>query len=214
MARFDPYIDAEYYQARSTKGRELDESLTHDIASAQALLDRELGVVDGAFNEYDSASVTLDSFGGDMLWLRESSGRAFFLRAVAEDGIGIDTERDGTFDGVTMDLGVPAVDGINYVENSDGIAYIALRLLPGGGLRQWPKGPSSVRITGDFGFPGGPPDAIKAVLYSITRELRDHFSAGSANRQQWAGDEAPLSDQTWRQIGRIKTQFGRAVPIS
>lgn len=215
MARADAYADVAYFQARNTGGTAVSNAtaLGEDLIAGSRLFDRQVGVHDGAFNSH-TATYTFDSIGGLVLWLRDRSGGAYFLQSVADAGIGIDTELDGTFDGYAWDLDDAWLRGLPDNAAAFGVPFNALEILPHittAPLTRWPDGRARVRIEGTWGW-ATVPDMVKQTVVSMTRELRDHFGAGAFGAQERYGDELPLSNQTWRLIASAKAEYGRRIP--
>lgn len=214
MALSDAYVTPEYFQARSSSGVESRNGgrLLEDLLAASRLFDRQVGVHDGGFNSH-TATYTFDGIGGATLWLRGLDGRAFFLQSVEAAGIGVDTERDGTFDGYTWDLSDGWLRGLPENASALSVPMTAVELMAGSSspIRCWPDG-VRVSIEGTWGWPAVP-DMVKQVVVSMTRELRDHLGAGAFGGQERFGEEMPLSSQTWRLIASAKAEYGRRIPV-
>jgi hypothetical protein len=222
MALLDAYVTDEEYGDRANSGRVPTDT---DLLGAQLVamtrqLERELGYAPGAMNHVEGVTLELDAIGGRTLYLRDEAGRGVFVSAVAAGGIEVDTARDGSFSGAVFDLDEPWVRGARWDSSiaAETVVpvYSAFELLPRSGalLTSWPDGPATVRLTCDTGFPGGVPDAVKEVVVSMTRDLRDHHAAGSSGQYQGSADDSlPLSDQTWRLIRSLKQQYSRRLPV-
>lgn len=215
MPVLDAYATGEDYEARATDGVGVSDSdeLAEDLEAASRLLDAELGVHDGAFNSH-TATYTFDAVGGEVLWLRDRSDRAYFLQAVQADGIGIDVERDGTFDYYTLDLNDAWVRGLP--ENASALSrpYTSLEILGsivGAEPTCWPDQRAAVRINGTWGW-SSVPEAIKALTITMTRELRDLYGAGSVGETQQLDEAVPLARDTRRLIGSMKRRYSRRLP--
>lgn len=205
----DPYVSEAEYIARSTGGQALrdDDPIADDLQAASRLFDLEMGIHPGALHPHE-ATYVFDGHGGTLLDLRDGRGLGYFLRGVAEGGIGVDSGSDGSFAGLAFDLDVPWLRGVPENAAAFDRPFTGLELLPhirGGLLREWRRQPALVAVAGDWGFEEVP-EIAKAVVTSMTRELRDHFGAGAVGRYQQYDADMPLSDQTWRLIASAKRQ--------
>lgn len=215
MALLDAYADAAYYEARNTGGAAVSgsASLDEDLEAASRLLDAELGVQDGAFNNH-TATYTFDATGGAILRLRDEAGRQFFLQSVQNDGIGIDLDLDGAYDRYQLDLSDAWVRGLPGNAAALSRPFTALEIL--GHLStaapsHWPNQRAAVRINGTWGW-ASVPEVIRALTVTVARELRDLYGAGSLGQYERLDESIPLARDTRRLIGSMKRRYGRRIP--
>lgn len=215
MALLTAYANATQYVARSQgKGNTSDTTLSSDLLAASRWVDDALGLSAGAFNNVSNTTLTFDAHGGSVLWLRDRGGKAYFLQDVNADGIGIDTEYDGTFDGYQLDFVDEWIRGLPENAVDQGKAYTSLELLlhlptvkPSSG---WPTGPYAVRIQGDWGF-ASMPDEVVALTIARCHDMRSGQLVGAVNMPGIDGG-IPLSDQTWRAWRALEHIHSRWVP--
>jgi len=209
MALLDAYATVADYQARNSGGVAVSNPslLGEYLVASSRLLDRELGLHDGAFNSH-VATYTFDAHGGSVLYLRDRASGGYFLQSIPSGGIGIDTEVDGTYDGEALSLG-GAVRGLP--ENA--APSTALELLPFGSRTSWPDRVASVRIAGATWGWAAVPEMVREIVVSMVRDLSDHHGGGAAAQYQRMDDLMPLSDQTWRLIRSAKQRYSRRLPV-
>lgn len=156
---------------------------TSDDASIKSMLigvtrwvERDLSVMEGAFNPH-SGTYYFGAAGAQLLTLEDTDGLGYFLRAIDANGLGIDTEADGTFDGVRLDLNDAWL--IGSPENAAEKPYERLRLLPypSATATAWPDSPRSVKIAGDWGY-AAVPDIITQLTIRLTRLMLDSHAGG------------------------------------
>jgi len=208
MALLDAYVSKAEYSARNNRTSAADDAtLDQQLLAMTRLFEREAGLPAGAFNSH-TATLTFPARGGKILRLRDSAEVQHFLRSVPSGGIGVDTEQDGTFDGVLLSL-ASGVRGLP--ENAAALSepYTAIELLPYAEITAWPKQTAAVRIsTGAFGW-AAVPAAVKEAVISMVRDLREHHVT------QRDEDGVPaFSDQTWRIIRSAKAQYSHRLLIA
>lgn len=215
MGLLDAYATAEEYKAavNSTESSSVIDAI---LRGTSRLLDRELSVVPGAFNIDGSANTpavrVFDALDDSVLYLRNRDGLASFLISVADDGIGVDSQRDGTFDGYTFDLDDSWVRGLGETYAA-GEPFSRIELLPlsGASLTAWPVGPAMVQVAGIFGWQQVP-DIIKRLTIRLTHELRLSQAAGRGGQAQYIDDNHALSNETYWLWREAKDLYTRKVP--
>lgn len=215
MALLDPYATLEQFRERARDNDQSIDGVTEEsLVVASRLTDRSLMVHDGAFNAVTAATYTFDARGRDTLWLRDQAGYAYFLNALTS--VGVDTERDGTYDGITLLAANAWVRGLP--ENATALSqpFTHLGLLPhiaGATLTRWPVQPAGVQVTGDWGW-SAVPGAIVDFTCHMARDLEAAQMAGAIGEVlSIDGSGLPLRDQTWRTWALIKSTYGRAIPV-
>lgn len=210
----DAYVDAAYYQARNTSGASVASAqrLGEDLLAMSRAFDYECGLAPGTLNDVADVTLYLDGRGGPRLPFRDDVERLWLVRSIT--GIGIDSENDGTYDGVTLTLSDAWVAGYPANNAVVGKPYEGLELLTYLSActpSAWPKRPRAVRLQCTLGY-ATMPEQVKQVICAITRELRDEIGAGAAQEFQRFDESMPLSSQTWKQIARLKAEFSRRLP--
>lgn len=210
----DAYVDAAYYQARNTSGASVASAqrLGEDLLAMSRAFDFECGLAPGTLNDVADVTLYLDGRGGERLPFRDDVERLWLVRSIS--AIGIDTEGDGTYDGIELTLSNAWVAGYPANNAVVGKPYEGLDLLTY--LRNcnpsaWPKRPRAVRLQCTLGY-ATMPEQVKQVICAITRELRDEIGAGGAQEYQRFDESMPLTSQTWKQIARLKAEFSRRLP--
>lgn len=216
MALADAYASLEEYRVRakfSATGADEIAAAEEDLAACSRLLEHELGVALGALHESTGTRI-FDGSGTHVLYLRDRAGRAYYLQAIDANSLKIDSDLDGSYDDYLLDLDDAWVRGLpeNAVANGEPFTSIELRSLATATLTVFPRLPGCVQITGTWGLPAALLQLAKAIVISMTRDLRDHFAAGAANQYQAIDASMPLSDQTWRLISSMKQALSRRVP--
>lgn len=173
---------AEYRERNGRVSTDSDTMLTALLTSVSRVVDRRLGVSPGMFKAQTTLTYTVKARGGTLLRLRDERGEQLFLRTVDTNGIDIDTDRDGTFDGYQLDLADAWVRGYPVNASTMSAPFTALELLPGAANADplsWADG-VEVRITGTAWGWATTPGAVKERVIGITRELVQVHLAGPA----------------------------------
>lgn len=223
MARLDAYAtDAEYRAAVGSKTSGTDATLNAQLIAASRLLERSLRVMPGAFNTHGSAQTpveyTFDARGGTVLHLRDRAGMQYFLQTVEADGIGIDSEVDGTFDGYGLDFSDAWVRGLpENAGSADGEPLTAIELLAFLSTcvpTRWPDRIASVRITGTAWGWAAVPRIVKDLAIHLCHDLRDAQLAGDAGSIPTIdGGDLPLSQETWRFWRLAQGEYSHKIPV-
>ena len=184
-----------------------------DLAACTRLLEHELGVAQGQLT-FSTGTRVFDGSGHSVLYLRDRAGRAYFLQSIDADSLKIDDDLDGSFDDYTLDTDDNWVRGLPENAVADGAPFTAVELRPttAATITAFPALPGCVEITGTWGLTSTLQQVAKAIVISMTRDLRDHFAAGSANQYQAIDETMPLTDQTWRLIRSMKQSISRKIP--
>lgn len=204
MGLLDAYATDEEYRS-AVNSTDTSSSIGTALLGTSRLLERELYVPPGAWNQdgtvAEPAVRVFDAFGGTMLYLRDREGFQSSIISIATNGIGVDSERDGTFDGYTFDL----TD--SWVRPLQNVPYHAIELLPysGADIAAWPDGSATVQISGIFGWPQVP-ELIKQLVIRLTHELRIAQASGMGGQSQYIDNNHALSNETywlWREAKGI-----------
>ena len=215
MALADSYLEIDEYRDLVNHTGDLDTAqLLEDSTAASRIFDFEVGVVEGGFNPITATQFEFDSYGGSLLYLRDGSGRQYFLRTITANLLTLDTDADGVYDNYTLDLDETFVRGFPANALAHGQAFTAVQLLPHSGtaLSAWPIGPATVRITGSWGFATIPVGIKRAVAF-ITRDMRDRLTASSTGEFQMMDSGVVVRDDTWRTVQQLKRMYSRRLPV-
>jgi hypothetical protein len=191
-----------------------DSVLTSQLTLATRLTERSLRVMPGAFLPQSAETFTFDAIGGTRLYLRDNSGVQYFLRTVTADGIGVDLDRDGTYDYYALDFADAWVRGIPESALAFNRPFTAIDLLPGisgAAPLVWPDQAASIRIAGAWGW-AVTPEAIVDFVVHITHDLRSAHQAGATFEIPAIDGTISLRDQTGRWLWRqIETEYGARI---
>lgn len=211
MARGTAYATiAQYRYWNQDTQTGADAQLDLDLIGVSKWLDRDLSLMEGAFNTH-TGTYYFGSNGGPLLTLEDTDGFGYFLQSVTGSGIGIDTEVDGTYDGVTLSMGSNFV--IGQPENTATQPFTQIRLMPWptATITAWPTGPRTVKITGTWGY-AAVPDLIVQLTARLTRLTRDSHMAGAAQTIGSIDDLVRLPDAPKEVRGvwyAVKQAYGR-----
>lgn len=207
---------AEYRAAVGRVSTAEDATILALLTTVTRVVERRARVAPGMFGpQTDSLTFTFDAPGGQVLYLRDDSGLQYFLRSVADDGIGIDSELDGTFDGYEVDLDDAWVSGkpANALQFSE--PYTAIEILPhvsGAAPLCWPARNRSVRITSTAWGWAAVPGAIKQRVIGITRELIDTQHAGAAWTVDMVEEAADRVPSIRSLMALVEREYSYGVP--
>ena len=175
----------EYRDRNGRVSTDSDVLLSAFLLSVSRVIDRRLGVSPGHFKPQTALTYYVTARGGTLLRLRDERGEQLFLRTAT--AIGIDSERDATYDGSTMVLGTDAwVRGFPVNSATSSEPFTALSILPGvlnADPTEWGDC-YDVRVTGTWGW-AATPGAIKDRVIGLTRELAEVHSSGASSL--WSG---------------------------
>lgn len=215
MALLDGYADAARYRAAvGDKASGTDATLNAQLVSVSRLLEKSLRVMPGGFNSH-TATYTFDTIAGPVLRLRDRAGYGAFLQSVVADGIGVDWERDGTYDGYELDFDDAWVRGLpeNAVAGSEPFTAIELlRHISGASPATWLQQSAGVQINGTWGWPTAVPGLIADLVVHRTRELRDSLKAGSTGELADFEGGAPMQRNTTWMFKEAERLYGRRIP--
>lgn len=180
MARGTQYATIAQYRAANQDAQTgTDTTLDALLVGTSRLLERDLALMEGAFNDH-TGTYYFGANGGSLLTLEDTDGYGYFLRSVSGSGIGIDTEFDGTYDGIALALAANTFI-VGQPENTATQPFTQLRLLPWptATITAWPTGPRTVKINGSWGY-AAVPDLITQLTIRLARLLRDSHIGGGA----------------------------------
>ena len=220
MALSDAYVTGTQYVAwTGEKVAAADTNLAQHLKDASRLAERALRLSPGALNDV-SATRRFNGSGKPVLWLRDELGQ-HLLKAVATDGIAVDSDGDGTADYEIDPTGEAWVVG--KPRNAAGASepWDAFELLSGVGspdFTVWPAGQGNIAFTGTWGVPTGYAglDLMRQLVTYMVQTARAAMLAGPTDGgfAQIPPDEAVslYSPQTWRYWRRIESLFSYRGP--
>lgn len=215
MALLDAYATAQQFRdARGDVASGYSASLELGLITMSRLLERRLRVAPGGWNDSGSDTRVFDAHGGQILWLRDREGRAYFLQT-ATYSVGIDSEGDLTYDGYTIDQDDTFLRGIPDNNSDHSEPFHSLELLPfmtSATVTSWPDRVSSVRITGSWGWPEVPPIITELVIHR-TGELIDAQKAGSTGELASFDGGIPMQPNTAWLFKQAEEEFSRKIPV-
>jgi len=215
MALLDAYVTAAEYRARTAQKGENPVELTAQLTMGTRLLERTLAVPPGAFNTH-TATYDFDAHGGTILRLRDRTGAGYFLWSLPADAIGLDTERDGTYDGFSLDFSDNWVRGLpENASATTGESFTAIEILAHlstASPAAWPNNPASVRITGATWGYLTVPGAIKELVIDIVHGVRSAQLAGPALEVPVIEEGFTLSRDAFFRMREMKQRYGRRLP--
>ena len=215
MALLSAYATAAQFRLRvGSKAAASDADLDAQLLLCSRLVERSLQVMVGAFNSH-TATYTFDARGGALLSLRDRAGRGYFLQAINADGLGIDSELDGTYDGYVLDLNDAWLRGLPESAVAGSEPYSMLELLghlSSASPSRWLDQPANVRIAGTWGW-AAVPGAILELTVSIVHDLRQaHLGGATLEVPALDGGGFPMRDDSWRLWREVKALYGRRAP--
>lgn len=215
MALLDAYVSADQFRAATgDSATGTDSTLNAQLLGVSRLLERALGLPPGAFNSASDQTLYLDAYGGDLLRFRDERGFQWFVQSVDADGIGIDSENDGTYDGHTLDLGDAWVVGWPANAEAGGEPYRGLRLLTFLGTcnpSSWPSRKRAVRIQCTTGW-AAVPQIITDLVIHRTQELREGLKAGASGDIPAFDAGVPLRPSTTWLFQEAERLYGHRLP--
>ena len=206
---------AEYRQRNGRTSADDDAYLGDLLTTVTRMCERRVGVAPCMFNaQTDSLSFTFRAIGGSRLYLRDGRGSQYFLRGVAANGIDIDSEQDGTFDGYQLDLSDAWVvghprDALQFSE-----PYTAFDILPGvasADPTSWTDG-YEVRITSTLWGWAAVPGSFKERVIGITRELVEAHIAGPTMTLQDIESSAQMTPGVMRLMSLLEQEYRYRMP--
>lgn len=216
MALLDAYAtEAEYIARVGSQASTGNTTLQAQLVTATRLLERSLGWAPGAGNS-NTGIRTFDAHGGTVLRLRDSDGRQEFLQSIDADGLGIDSEDDGTYDGYSLDLDDAWLRGLPENAAAHSEPYEALELLTFLSTCQpsvWPTRRAVVQITGTWGW-AAVPGVLKELTVHLTHDLIEAHAGGATLEVPTLDAAGPglLQDQTWRLWREARAMYNRRLP--
>lgn len=183
MALLSAYAtDAEYRNGVAGQATGTDAALNAQLIASSRLLERELGLSPGAFNEVTAQTYHFDGSGRARQSLRDRAGMAYFLQTIEADGLGIDVNYDGVAD-YTLDFNDAWLRGLPENAALGSEPYTSLELIPlaTSTLRVFPALVANVSIKGTWGW-HTVPDIIKELTIHLTHDLRLSLLAGTSAR--------------------------------
>jgi hypothetical protein len=170
MALLDSYADAEAYKDALKGTSSADDTVIDNRLDAVArLIDAELVLPAGTFNADAAAQRFFDGNGEAIMDLD-----AFATLTTVD----VDTGLGGTF---SQSVTVSNIELRPYNVAARSEPYTSVRLKPFAAnteLAKWTKGPRTVRITADWGWPAVP-ELVRDLNIALAHDLWDLIRAGS-----------------------------------
>jgi hypothetical protein len=181
-----PVANAGEYRDRNNRESSLDDGQLESLLTAVTrAVEKRLGLAPGMLLPQDDLTFSFTAYVPNpyrvprLLALRDTSSQQYLLRVVSADGIGIDSQYDGTYDGYELDFDNGWVRG--YPENAAALGqpYTHIQLLTGisGATYTAWTDRVMVQVTGDWGW-AACPEPIKERVIGMTRELVEVHRAG------------------------------------
>jgi hypothetical protein len=214
VAQDTAYATAEEFRDFTTNSTSTvkDVELGRLAVAASRELDHELGLPPAMLAPH-SATYYFPASPHALHELRDERLRGYWLRAVDVEGIAVDSEHDGTFDGYTFDLTETWVRGWPRNATALGEPFKGLELFGGftsAQLSTWASGPFAV--SGDWGWAAIPEGAVLATL-CIMRDVRDRLAAGPAGSYQLLQSGVVVRDDTFRTVNALRRPYGRRYAV-
>lgn len=223
MALLDAYATATEYRAMTgDKATGTDATLDAQLVAMSRMVEKSLQLMAGAFNTH-SGTYVFDCHGGRLLWLRDRAGLAYFLQTITANALGIDLDRDGSYDYYTLDLADTWVRGLP--ENAAALSepFTAIEILGdrvNAAPTEWPEMAAGVRIAGTWGW-AAVPRIVKDLVIHRTHELREAHKGGAleamSNFEGLGGafnaSGGAMGSRTfwlWKEAERL---YGRRLPV-
>ncbi|MGE3856994.1 MAG: hypothetical protein AB7G21_08575 [Dehalococcoidia bacterium] len=214
MALLDSYATAAEYLTGTGNKATADALMLTQLTGMSRLLEKSLQVMAGAWNTHTGTYVFTAPGGGSRLRLRDEDGRQYFLQAIATDGLGVDSDRDGLYDDYTLDFADAWVRGLpaNAAAHSEPYRSIELRALDGATITSFPSSPGAIEIEGTWGW-ATVPDSIKRLVIHRTHELRQAMPTGAAEQlPSFDAGDAPMAPNVFWLWKEAERRYGRRLP--
>lgn len=215
MALLDTYASVEEYRAWNKRASGADDAeLSEALLLNTRRLEKMLHLAAGYFNTH-SGTYIFDAHGGTVLDLRDRAGMAYCLTAITADSLGIDLERDATYDYYSWDLADNWVRGLPENAASFSEPFTSLEIVPttSAPITTWPSGAALIQIAGTFGW-AAVPDAVRATVMALTRDLIDtHLAGATAELQGPDGETFIVTTETFNRFMALAGHYGRKLPV-
>jgi hypothetical protein len=214
MALLSAYANVgEYKQLNKHSGADADALITEELLAASRRIERMLGVTPGYFNTH-AETYTFDGGGGPILRLRDSAGRAYCLTGINGNGVGVDTERDASYDGYSWDLADAWVRGLpaNAAAGSEPFTALELLNITTAPETRWPTFPAAVQVTGTWGWLAVP-GVVRDVTAALVRDLLELHRAGAFREVQTLDGSVPMTEDTFGRWMSVASSYSRKLPV-
>lgn len=207
MALGDKYATVAQYKARATKSSSSDDTEIDQVLTAVTrLIERQCG----RFFNQDASAVTR---------LYDGNGRArLYVDDIATlTGLVVKVDLNGDYDFADADEELTKdthywVGPANADKAPEPAPWRFLEVVPDNSrLGIWPDQRRAVQVTAKFGWPAVPA-AIREATVLMTREIFDLQQAGFTLALQDVDQAVNLSPTAMSVLGRIKGEYGNAVP--
>lgn len=216
MALLSAYATAAQYRAAvGDKASATDATLDAQLLTISRLLEKAMSLAPGAFNSASSQTLIFDGKGGTQLRFRDDAGLQYFVQSVASDGIGIDTEDDGTYDGYALDLNDAWVAGFPANAAAMSEPYRGIELLSYLGTcnpTSWPYRKRAVRISCTTGW-ASVPQVIQDLVIHRAQEWREALKSGQTRDLPSFDGGIPMSATTSWEFREAERLYGARMPI-
>ena len=206
MAIDDAYATAaQYRSAVGMLDTSDDAEVLEQLTAVSRVLEQEVGRI---FNQ-SAATRYFDGNGRARLYVDD-------LASVDADGLQVDENVDGTYE-TKFDPATETWSALGPYNASERVRpYRFVDLLPLSGnstLTVWPRGVRNVAVVGTWGWPTAVPTAIREVVITLTRQLRELQRQGLTFATQGLETQLQMTPGAWPLIQNIKRQYGRNMPV-
>lgn len=216
MALLDAYAtDAQYRAVTGDKSTGTDATLNAHLLTNSRLLEKALMLAPGAFNSASSQTLYFDGHGGTRLRFRDDAGLQHFVQSIDANGIGIDSEGDGTYDGYALDLADAWVVGWPANASAGSEPYRGLELLAYLSTctpSAWPDRKRAVKLLCTTGWLAVP-RIINDLVIHRTQELREALKAGQTRELPSFEGGVPMSKTTSWLFREAERLYGAKLPV-
>ena len=208
------YATIEQYRIRQRDAADdagetgIDDMITEQLFAMSRLIDKELGIIPGAFGPHD-ATYKFDVYGGDYLELIADE-RVHWMRSIDAGGLQFNDGVDRAWDLSDAWLQALPLNAAAYGEPYSSIRIDASSFTAP--AANWPTN-SVIKIAGSWGW-GETPGTIRELTIGMTRDTRDAEVGGAAAAVQYLDDGTPLASETAKLWGRIKREYSTKLPFA
>ena len=205
------YATAAQFRARNASSSHTDDQLLDELlAAASWYLDERCGVCPGGFAPISETAVKFWPVrAGRVLWLRDTSGDMWPLRAVtsvavdyAGDGVP-DWTVDGTAGWVSLEPPPTVYRSASSLRIEEAQSAV---------VGWWPSDPGTVTVTGLWGVPWVPPPVRELVVHLARVALDSHLGGAAAMLGAMDGEAVAVDGEGGRLWRSIESRYGFGRP--